>query len=81
MRFDEVLADPIALIGRIYQHFGLPLGGQARARMGAFLRDNPRDKHGSHSYSLGDFGLDPAKEGPRFAEYCERFGIASRAAS
>ncbi len=81
VRFEEVLADPIALVARIYQHFGLPLDSGARARMEAFLRDNPRDKHGSHRYSLGDFGLDPAKEAPRFAEYCQRFGIASRAAS
>jgi hypothetical protein len=81
VRFDEVLADPIALIERIYRHFGLTLGGEARARMEAFLCDNPRGRHGSHRYSLKDFGLDPAREGPRFAEYCERFGIASRATS
>jgi len=74
-QFEDVVADPIGLIARIYEHFGLSLGDEARTRMRAYLRDNRRGKYCAHEYSLEDFGLDRERDGSRFAHYCRRFEI------
>jgi hypothetical protein len=42
--------------------------------MRRFLAANPRDKHGTHRYTLAEAGLDPDAEGHRFAFYQERYG-------
>ena len=47
--------------------------------MQAFLDANPKNKHGVHRYSLAEYGLSPADELNRYAEYCKRFGIAVQA--
>jgi hypothetical protein len=78
VRFEDVAADPIAVIERIYAHFEIPFRDGFRERMQAFVAANPRGRHGTHRYSLEDFGLDRTTEAPRFAEYCERFEIPTR---
>ncbi|MBW2714167.1 MAG: tetratricopeptide repeat protein, partial [Deltaproteobacteria bacterium] len=74
-RFEEVLKDPIGLIDRIYKHFEMDFSDEARERMETFLRENPRHKHGSHKYTLEDFGLDAERDGKYFEEYCDLFKI------
>ena len=58
-------------------NFGIPLSEAARSRMGRFLADNPKDKHGPHQYSLEAFGLDVDDLSRRFKAYREHFGIPS----
>jgi len=70
--FRSFVGNEIASIRRIYSHFGMELSDEAEARMRRFLADNPRDKHGTHRYALEQFGLDPATERTRFAEYIEK---------
>ncbi|HXQ20931.1 MAG TPA: sulfotransferase [Candidatus Acidoferrales bacterium] len=77
MQFAELVGNEIAMVRRIYAHFGLKLTSDAEARMQRFLAANPRDKHGAHRYTLADAGLDPAAERQRYAAYQERFGIVS----
>jgi hypothetical protein len=43
----------------------------------AYLADNPRDKHGTHRYTLEEFGLDRGEVDAAFADYRERFGVSS----
>jgi hypothetical protein len=43
----ETVADPIDVVRRMYAHFSYPLS----AEMVAFMAENSRDKHGSHSYT------------------------------
>jgi len=75
VQFEEILADPIGLIGRIYAHFGLELTEEARSRMEAFLADNARDKHGTHQYTPAMFGLEEGAIRERFAAYTRRFDV------
>lgn len=75
VRFEEVTRDPVALIARIYAHFGLVFSDRARERMERYLQSHPRGEHGEHRYSLEDFGLDAERDGPRFRDYCDRFGL------
>jgi len=65
------------MVRRIYEHFGLSLGLDAEQRMRNFLAANPKDKHGTHTYTLADAGLDPVAERERYRAYQERFGIES----
>ncbi len=75
MHFADLLRDPVAMAGRIYAHFGLELGDEAEGRMRRFLAENPQGKHGKHSYTLEQFGLDRATERERFRFYQEYYGV------
>jgi hypothetical protein len=80
VQFGDLNRDPLAVVQKIYAHFGLALGNHARARMEAFLGVNPREKHGVHRYRLEDFGLDVVEERRRFSAYSEEFAVPSEAA-
>ena len=62
-------------MGPVYRFLGFELSTEARSRMQAFLDRHPQDKHGRHSYSLSEFGLDAQTEAARFRDYCDRFSI------
>jgi hypothetical protein len=79
LQFKEFLKDEIAAVASIYDHFGMEFSAQAEARMRKFLADHPHDKHGKHSYRLSDSGLDEKEERARYADYQERFSVASEA--
>ena len=55
--YDELVADPVGKALAIYDRFGYPADPALKARMTAWLESHPSDKHGKHSYQLGDFGL------------------------
>ena len=80
MQFTEFIADEIAMVRRIYAHFGMQLTTEAESRMRRFLAANPKDKHGAHRYTLAQSGLDPEVEGRRYAAYQQRYSIASEPA-
>ena len=74
--FHEFMADDIGMVGRIYERAGLAMTPAARAELDAFLRANPRGKHGQVIYDLkGDFGLDPEEVRQPFADYVARFRV------
>src|SRR5262245_2775299 len=75
VRYQQLLADPIATIRQIYTHFGLPLTAVAEERMRSHLNDNPQHKHGRHAYDLKAFGLDADSLDRQFESYREFFGI------
>ncbi|HUI25254.1 MAG TPA: sulfotransferase [Candidatus Kryptonia bacterium] len=74
--FHEFMADDVAMVERIYALADLPMTGAARARLDAFMKDNPRGKHGRVAYDLRtDFGVEPAELRKRFDFYRERFPV------
>ncbi len=75
VRFAETLNDPVGTVQRIREHFGLPSGPAVEQGVRDYLAANPRTKHGVHSYTLEDFGLDEATTRAAFGAYNERFGI------
>ncbi len=76
IQFEEVIADPVAALARVYDRFGIPWSDEVENRMRTFLAENPRGKHGSHHYELEDFGIELAQIRERFAAYCRAFEIA-----
>jgi len=75
IHFAPFQRDPFPVIERLYAFLGEPLTAEARARMEAWRRDTPREKHGAHRYDPADFGLDPAALRDRFRFYADRFDV------
>lgn len=75
VRFEDTVNDPVGTVRRIYEHFDLALTPAIEQGVRSYLDDNPRDKHGTHTYDLADFGLDRGETRDAFAGYRERFGL------
>jgi phosphatidylethanolamine-binding protein (PEBP) family uncharacterized protein len=77
IQFRDFVGNELAVIRRMYEHFGMRLAGEANQRMQSFLAANPVDKHGRHQYELAATGLDVAVERRRYAAYQQFFGVQS----
>jgi hypothetical protein len=66
---------PMAVIGRIYDTFGLRLSADSEASMRQRVADAPELAHGAHNYQATDFGLSEDEILERFGEYPDRFGL------
>jgi len=75
VQYSDLITDPVAEVGRIYQRLGIPADDETLRRVGDFQEENPQGKHGAHQYTPEQFGFDPALVKRRFAAYTERFGI------
>ncbi len=73
VRFDDFMADDIAMVRRIYDLAGQPFDDTVEAHMDAFMADHPRGKHGRITYDLSMLGIDPAERQDALAFYRERF--------
>ena len=79
IQYEDQLRDPIGQMKALYAHFDEPFTAAAETAMRAYLSGNPKGKHGTHEYSLEEYGL--TKEGVRrhFRDYVERFRIPTKA--
>jgi hypothetical protein len=75
VRYEDTVQDPLGTTRRIYEHFDLELTPAVEQGVRDYLAANPRDKHGSHTYTLEEFGLDRDEVDATFAAYRERFGV------
>jgi hypothetical protein len=75
VHYRDTVEDPVGTVHRIYEQFDLPLTADVEAGVRRYLNDNPRDKHGTHRYTLGDFGLSAGEVNEAFAGYRARFGV------
>jgi hypothetical protein len=78
VKMSEIVSDPLDVVRRMYAHFDYPLTDEVEAKMLAFMKENTRDKHGSHTYTPEDFGIDPERDRAPFQEYIDYFGLAER---
>jgi hypothetical protein len=75
LAYDDLVADPVAAVAAIYEHFGEEVSPQAEAAMRRYVAEHPKGEHGSHVYRLEELGLDARDLEERFGPYCKRFGI------
>ena len=75
--FDQFMADPFAVISTIYERLGYELDPASEARMREFLVDNSQDKHGAHTYTWADTGLDLGAVRERAKKYQDYFDVKS----
>ena len=65
----ELVDDPMGVVERVYQQFGLNMDDAARSALQAHIDANPKGKHGKHEYSLEEYGLTRELIDQRFAFY------------
>lgn len=75
--FAEFLADPLGMVRRVYDRFGMELTPEAEARMRAFHADHPHEAPGGHTYTFADTGLDEGELRERARRYQEHFDVPS----
>jgi len=73
VRYNDLIADPLAAVAGVYRVFETDLGEDARARMADFLRRDRGSHAKRHLYSVEDFGLDAGAIRLEFADYIDRF--------
>ena len=73
--FGDFLADPMAVVGTIYERLGLALSADVEARMRRYLAENPQEKHGGHRYRFADTGLVEGALRERMRAYQEYFDV------
>src|SRR5438034_7291795 len=76
--YAEIRRDPLAVVRRIYAHFGWSLSPKVEQRMRRALASQLQERNGLHRYDLSQFGVQEAESAARFAAYCDRFGLAAR---
>lgn len=73
VRFDDFMADDLAVTEEVYALAGEPLTDEARAAMADYLAGHQRGRLGTVATSPEMFGLDEGDLRARFAPYVERF--------
>jgi hypothetical protein len=58
MPYEELVQDPVKLIGRIYANRNEPISQELELIFKEANRKNPKGKYGQHIYNLEDFGID-----------------------
>jgi hypothetical protein len=76
-RYADFMRAPLDAVRAMYDGLGMALSPDAEARMETYLAGRPKDKHGVHSYSFDDLGLDRAAADARFERYRTHFAVPS----
>ena len=73
VRYETLLAEPMAQIHRIYQFVGMELSPAVEHRMQQWAAENAREKRATHHYTLDEFGFSEQGIRRDFAAYYRRF--------
>ena len=75
----EFVDDPMGVVQKVYDSFGLELAADSRAALQAHVDANPKGKHGRHEYNLDEYGLTRELIDARFTFYTsdERWPISA----
>jgi hypothetical protein len=65
--YEELTRDPVALVRRVHEHFGLRFGGEVLGQIRGYLASHPSGKRPQHRYQLEDYGLSPTEVYARYA--------------
>ncbi|BBY99173.1 sulfotransferase family protein [Mycolicibacterium fallax] len=73
VRFDEFMADDLAMVARVWDVAGYCPDAESRAAVADYLAGHTRGRLGAVDYRPADLGLDRDELRARFAPYVERF--------
>ncbi len=76
MFFTDFVADQFAAVEAIYAALDLEMSDEAAQRMRSFIADNPKGKHGLHTYTPEEYGLVPAEIRERLGSYIDHFALS-----
>lgn len=77
VRFPEFVADHVAMVKRIYDHFGMELRPEVERKMRDYVGGNPAERHNPYEEDLIRLGLDPAEYRKKFQRYQNYFDIGN----
>lgn len=75
VQYADIGNDWQQVIHGIYNFLGMPMTEQAKTSMQGWIDSNAQHKHGTHKYSLANFGLDRDEVDRRLLFYREHYGI------
>jgi hypothetical protein len=75
--YSELVADPLAIVNRIYRQFEMPLTEEAAGRMRQLATSRTRYPGRNRVPTLQELGIDVPAQERRFEGYCHRFGITN----
>jgi hypothetical protein len=70
---DEVVRDPLAALGKVYDHIGMDIAPDLARGIVDYSRRNAPGAHGKHEYTLEEYGLEESAIRAAFAGYLDRF--------
>ena len=73
IHYRELVEDPTTTLGRILKFVGVEETEASARAVGQYLEANPKGKHGSHRYSLAQFGLNSSDLEAAFSDYNRRY--------
>jgi len=75
IRIQDLMADEMGAVKKIYKVAGQPLEGGSISKMAAYSEAHPNGRHGTVVYDLGIFGVDIKKLADVTRSYAEKFGV------
>jgi hypothetical protein len=75
LRYDDLVADPLAAVASVCEFAGLRWTGAAERRVRRFLERNPQCRHGRHRYAPEEFGVSRVELQERLGDYRKEFGL------
>ena len=76
VQYQDFVRDPMAVVGQIYDFFGIELTDEARSAMRRYMDEHPRTGRPSHDYDLGS-SEEIQMERAAFKTYQEYFDVPS----
>ena len=77
VQYADLVGDPLGTVETLYAACGREFDDRARTAVSAFVDANPKGRFGTHGYRLENYGLQADELRERFADYVERYDIAS----
>ncbi len=74
--YDDLVQRPMEVLAQIYFRLGWPQNTSLKARAESYLRANPKNKYGKHTYSLEEFGLQSNIIYDKLKVYYDHFNFA-----
>jgi hypothetical protein len=75
--YKDLVANPVAVVERLYASWDLPVSAAFRSALDAYLAARHTNRTTGHDYSFADTGLDLAAHRALVAPYQARFGVPS----
>ena len=75
--YQDLVADPVGVIERLYASWALPVSAEFRSARNAYLSARHTGRSSGHDYSFADTGLDLATHRALLKQYQERFRVPS----
>lgn len=72
--YRDLVSDKPGTVRRIHEHFGLTLSDEHLRRVGQLEAEQPTSHFAKHSYTVDEYGIDPAIVAAECSEYYDRFG-------